>query len=122
MSPAVRFEGAQPILRVGNMQRALEFYVGKLGFENAVWGNEGFTSVNRDAAGIYLTTDAQGRGGAWVWVGVEDAAALHADLAAKGVKITMPPTNFSWALEFQVEDPDGNVLRIGSEPLNSPQP
>jgi len=27
-----------------------------------------------------------------------------------------PPTNYPWALEMQVEDPDGNVLRIGSEP------
>ena len=26
------------------------------------------------------------------------------------------PTNFEWALEMQVADPDGNVLRIGSEP------
>jgi hypothetical protein len=28
----------------------------------------------------------------------------------------LPPTNFPWALEMQVKDPDGNVLRIGSEP------
>lgn len=27
-----------------------------------------------------------------------------------------PPTSYSWALEFQVEDPDGNVLRFGSDP------
>jgi hypothetical protein len=32
------------------------------------------------------------------------------------VNILLPPTNFPWALEMQVEDPDGNVLRIGSEP------
>ena len=25
-------------------------------------------------------------------------------------------TNYSWAYEMQVEDLDGNVLRIGSEP------
>jgi len=30
----------------------------------------------------------------------------------------MPLTNHSWALEFQVEDPDGNVLRFGSEPVS----
>jgi predicted enzyme related to lactoylglutathione lyase len=37
-------------------------------------------------------------------------------LKARGVKILLEPTNFPWALEFQVEDPDGNVLRFGSEP------
>jgi hypothetical protein len=28
----------------------------------------------------------------------------------------MAPTNYSWAVEMQIEDPDGNVLRLGSEP------
>jgi hypothetical protein len=27
----------------------------------------------------------------------------------------MAPTKYPWALEMQLEDPDGNVLRIGSE-------
>jgi hypothetical protein len=33
-----------------------------------------------------------------------------------GAKIRNPPNNFLWALEMQVEDLDGNVLRIGSDP------
>ena len=33
-----------------------------------------------------------------------------------GAKIRNPPTNYQWALEMQVEDLDGNVLRFGSEP------
>jgi hypothetical protein len=35
---------------------------------------------------------------------------------ARGVTIRMLLTNHSWALEFQVQDPDGNVIRFGSEP------
>ena len=112
----VRFEGSQPILRVENMQASLRFYVGLLGFENAGWGSDDFTSVTRDRAGIYLCQGGQGRGGAWVWVGVEDAEKLHEELKARGASIRMPPTNFPWALEMQIEDPDGNVLRLGSEP------
>ncbi len=27
----------------------------------------------------------------------------------------LPPSNYRWALEMQIEDPDGNVLRLGSE-------
>lgn len=112
----VRFEGAQAIFRVENMKRALDFYVGKLGFKNAEWGNEEFTSIARDRAAIYLCCGGQGRGAAWIWVGVEDAEKLHEEFQTKGIKILMPPTNYSWALEFHVEDPDGNVLRFGSEP------
>ena len=112
----VRFEGSQPILRVEDMDRALKFYVGLLGFQNASWGTDYFTSISRDRAAIYLCQGDQGRGGAWVWIGVEDVRKLHQELTARGVKILRPPTNYSWALEMQVEDPDGNVLRLGSEP------
>jgi len=112
----VHFEGSQPILRVENMQASVRFYVDLLGFKNAPWGSDDFTSVNRDRAGIYLCRGDQGRGGAWVWIGVEDAEKLHEELKARGVAIRLPPTNYPWALEMQIEDPDGNVLRLGSEP------
>jgi predicted enzyme related to lactoylglutathione lyase len=111
----VRFEGSAPILRVENMQAAVEFYVNKLGFANAPWGTDEFTSVTRDRAGIYLCKGGQGRGGAWAWIGVEDAQKLYEEYQKRGVPIKMAPTNYPWALEMQVEDPDGNVLRMGSE-------
>jgi predicted enzyme related to lactoylglutathione lyase len=112
----VYFEGSQPILRVENMQVSLRFYIAILGFTNADWGTDDFTSVNRDRAGIYLCQGGQGRGGAWAWIGIEDVRKLEQELARKNVKIILPPTNFPWALEMQIEDPDGNVLRFGSEP------
>jgi hypothetical protein len=49
----VRFEGAQSIFRVENMQTALDFYVNKLGFKNVEWGNDEFTSISRDRAAVY---------------------------------------------------------------------
>lgn len=116
-SGRVRFENSQPILRVESMKTALEFYVGRLGFQNATWGGEDFTSVNRDQAGIYLCRGDQGAGRAWIWVGVEDVTKLREEFAARGVRIRMEPRNFPWALEMHVEDPDGNVIRFGSEPL-----
>ena len=117
----VPFEGSSPILRVENMQAALRFYVDGLGFKNAAWGNDDFTSITRDQACIYLCRGNQGRGGAWAWIGVEDAEKLHEELKTRGVAIRMAPTNYSWALEMQVEDPDGNVLRLGSEPTGEPE-
>ena len=111
-----RFEGSQPILRVESMDASRAFYVGKLGFRNAFWGNDEFTSVNRDGAGIYLCRGGQGRGAAWIWVGVDSVDELERELEAQGVAIRMRPTNFPWALEMHVEDPDGNVIRFGSDP------
>ena len=112
----VHFEGSQPILRVENMEASVRFYVDLLGFKNADWGTADFTSVNRDRAGIYLCCRGQGAGRAWVWIGVNDVGKLHEQYKARGVTIRLAPTNYPWALEMQVEDPDGNVLRIGSEP------
>jgi len=110
------FEGANPILRVADMSVSLDYYVRVLGFENAGWGNEWFTLIKRDRAGIYLSRGDQGKPGTWVWVGVEDVAALHREYEASGAKIRHPPRNFPWAYEMKVEDPDGHVLRFGSEP------
>ena len=49
-------------------------------------------------------------------MGVGDVRALHRIYRERGAKIRMEPTNLPWALEMQIEDPDGNVLRFGSEP------
>jgi hypothetical protein len=46
---------------------------------------------------------------------VSDAATLELEFRQTGGKIRHPPTNYPWAYEMQVEDPDGNVLRFGSD-------
>lgn len=112
----VRLEGIQPILRVENRQATLRFYLDILGVQNANWGSKEFTSVSRDGARLYLCQGGQGKGGGWVWIGVDDVCRLHEELKARGVAIRLPPTNYPGALEMQIEDPDGNVLRLGSEP------
>jgi hypothetical protein len=112
-----RFE---PILNVGDLSVSLKYYVDVLGFEKAPWG-ESFTHVGRDGCGIYLCQGGQGHAGTWVWVGVDDVEALHAEYVASGAIIRHPPANDSWAYEMKVEDPDGHVLRFGSEP-RSDQP
>ncbi|MGQ0533426.1 MAG: VOC family protein, partial [Caulobacteraceae bacterium] len=72
--------------------------------------------VSRDGGAIMLCDRHQGEPGTWVWIGVENADSLHAEFVARGAVIRDPPQNFGWAYEFQVEDPNGHVLRFGSEP------
>jgi predicted enzyme related to lactoylglutathione lyase len=111
-----KFENSQPILKVADMSVSIRYYVDVLGFKNADWGDARFTSVNRDRAGIYLCQGGQGHAGTWVWIGVEDVEALYKEYKASGAKIRRPPENYPWAYEMKVEDPDGHVLRFGSEP------
>lgn len=110
-----RFGSAAPIFRVADLRASLAYYVEKLGFTHD-WGDDGIASVSRDRCTIFLCQWEQGQRGTWAWIGVEDAEALHQELAGRGAKIRHPPTNYSWALEMQVEDLDGNVLRLGSDP------
>lgn len=111
-----RIENISPILFVTDMKRSLRFYVDLLDFKNAEWGDEDFTGVSRDGCTILLSKNSQGQPGTWVYVGVENAREVYEDLSSKGVTILMEPTNKPWALEVNVEDPDGHVLRFGSEP------
>ena len=120
-SPTARtkLEGSTPILRVSNMTISLRYYVDVLGFKNAPWGSNDFTCVTREhRGGIYLCQGDQGQPGTWVWIGAQDVAALYEEYRASGAKIRHAPQNYPWAYEMKVEDPDGHVLRFGSEPLS----
>lgn len=118
--PNFRIENVAPVLYVKDMALTLSFYVDILGFKNADWGDDNFTSINRDNTCLYLCRGGQGLPGTWVWIGFDgDIFSLHENLKEKGVIIKLPPTNFSWAYEMQIEDPNGHVLRFGTDPDNS---
>lgn len=109
-----KFHPASPILRVENLALSLKYYEEKLGF-SADWIDPGIiASVSRDSCNIMLAQGDQGRPGAWIYIGVFDVVPLFEEYKSKGTKIRHPPTNYWWAYEMQVEDLDGNVLRVGS--------
>lgn len=116
-APINTFGTAAPIFPVANLAAAVDYYVNILGFRLNWQHQDFFASVSRDKCNILLSEGDQGHAGTWTWIGVNDDAALEAELRARGAKIRHPATNYSWALEMQVEDRDGNVLRFGSEPI-----
>ena len=104
-----------PILRVQNLPASIRFYTELLGFQ-LDWEAPEMASVSRDGHAIMLCPGAQGQPGTWIWIGIGEIDALFTDCTAKGITIRQKPTNRPWAYEMQIEDPDGHVLRIGSEP------
>ena len=106
-----------PILRVRNLADSLEHYVRVLGFKIDWEETDSMGSVSRDGRAIMLCQGSQGQPGTWVWIGVTDVVPLFEEYRAAGARLRLEPTNFPWAYEMQVEDPDGHVLRFGSEPL-----
>ena len=109
--------GVNPILVVRDLEGALGYYTEKLGFRVEWKHPDLFACVARGKTSLFLSVGDQGQPGAWVWMGTNDAVALHEEFVAAGAVIRQGPTNFEWALEIQVADPDGNVLRFGSDPI-----
>jgi uncharacterized glyoxalase superfamily protein PhnB len=113
--PTVTLGRCTPILRVADLDASVAYYTEVLGFR-IDWGDRNFLQVSRDDAVLMLSKGDQGHAGTWVWVGVSDADALHAEILARGAVVRHPPTNYPWgARELHVTDPDGHVLRFGSE-------
>ena len=113
---AARIEGIVPILNVRSLQVSIDYYVGLLGFRVG-WQESGvMAAVSRDRASIMLCEGEQGNPGTWLWIGVEDADVFFGEFSASGATIGLAPTNYPWAFEFHVKDPDGHVLRFGSDP------
>ena len=112
-----------PILRVANLAASIRYYLEVLGFR-ADWGegpDSEMASVSKGGRAIMLCQGGQGQPGTWVWIGVEDIEPLFHEFTSAGAKVIQGPTDYSWAYEFRIEDPDGHVLRFGSEPRgNSP--
>lgn len=122
-------------LFVTDQDEALDFYVGTLGMEVNTDVDLGFmrwltVSVPGDHGRQILlelpappsmdeATGAEvrhvlskGAAGGWVGFSTDDACALHAELAAKGVDITDEPTDRDYGTDFGIRDPFGNKLRI----------
>lgn len=107
-----------PILRVNDMSASMRYYVEVLGF-TVEWGDaetSTMASVSRDGQAIMLCQGDQGQPGTWVWIGVEDIEPLFRQYLARGATVRQRPTNHPWAYEMRIEDPDGHILRFGSEP------
>jgi catechol 2,3-dioxygenase-like lactoylglutathione lyase family enzyme len=115
-SNGIPFGGVTPVLRVSDIKASDEYYVGKLGFK-VDWGSPGyFLSVSRGRCNLFLCEGDQGHFGSWVWIDGVNVEKVYEEFRASGAKIRHQPTNYPWAMEMQVEDLDGNVLRIGSDP------
>ena len=114
-TPATAFGGVNPILRVRSLPVSIDYYVNVLEFKLDWHQPRIIASVSRGRCGILLCEGDQGNPGTWVWIGVGDIERLFEDYTSRGARVRHPPTNYPWAYEMQIEDPDEHVLRFGSD-------
>ena len=103
---------ARPVFFVTDLSRALEFYVGGLGFVKAWHEGDGqgtVCQVTRSECEIILCEDAarNDRTRLFVELTADGIAELRGEIEARGV----PGTTTRWGYDvIRIEDPDGNEL------------
>jgi catechol 2,3-dioxygenase-like lactoylglutathione lyase family enzyme len=120
---------------VPDQDQALDFYVGKLGFEvqsDVDFGPMRWLTVNlpgqpdravllekpgspgmsEETAAQVRELIAKGAAGGHLFFQTDDAWKTHAELKAKGVEVTEEPEDRGYGIDFGLRDPFGNHLRI----------
>ena len=103
---------ARPVLFVGDLNRALRFYVDQLGFEKAWHSNDGagtVCQVNRSNCEIILcqSADRKDKSRLFVELTRDGIAELGREIADRSI----PNTKSWWGYDvIQIDDPDGNEL------------
>lgn len=114
-----------PLFFTTNISDTLAYYKDKLGFEClGTWQDPPvYAIVARDQHAIHFRCAAPPTANPDkytdelldAYLHVEDADALYAEYAAKGVEFTRTPANMPWlSREFVVKDCDGRLLAFGS--------
>lgn len=116
-------QSISPMLRVDDYQRAKGFYVDQLGFACVQEAGDpvaGFGIFVRDSIRIFLHA-WDGAGTPWdnwkAYIYVSDMDAMAKELTDHGVTLSKTPYLTDYGMrEFEVIDPDQNVLCFGTEP------
>jgi catechol 2,3-dioxygenase-like lactoylglutathione lyase family enzyme len=114
----VRFGRAAPTIPVVDLQSALAFYVGVLGFAVTFENGDpvGFVILVRDKAEIHLSRDDSHRANSQnvAHILVDDAQTLYDHLVAHDVRVVKRIRDADHGMRgFVIADPDGNRIDIG---------
>ena len=123
---AAHLTGIAPQFLVDNLDRAIAYYVDKLGFELDFTYESFYASVSRDGFAIHLkcapktAADREHRRQNEhldAYVAVSGVRGLFSELQTRGAQVMKPLQEEPWAcVDFYIEDPDGNILCF-SEPI-----
>jgi catechol 2,3-dioxygenase-like lactoylglutathione lyase family enzyme len=120
---------------VPDQDEALDFYVGKLGFEvtndmefgpmrwltialpgqpdrAVLLEQAGPPSMSEETAAQVRELISKGAAGGHLFFQTDDAWKTHADLKERGVEITEEPVDRGYGIDFGLRDPFGNHLRV----------
>jgi catechol 2,3-dioxygenase-like lactoylglutathione lyase family enzyme len=110
------FEAVTPRLPVADVDKALAFYVDRLGFRlGRKWGNPiTHGNVCRDSISLDLISFPEGRcGTAMAYIQLSGVDAYFSELKGRNLTVSEPQDRPYGMRDFEVVDPDGNRLAFG---------
>jgi catechol 2,3-dioxygenase-like lactoylglutathione lyase family enzyme len=116
-----KFVAVTPRLPVSDVDKALDFYVNRLGFQLGwKWGNPlTHANVCRDSIALDLVASPAGRvGTAMAYIELSGVDAYFAELKERNVESSVLQDRPYGMRDFEVVDPCGNRLAFG-EPATS---
>jgi catechol 2,3-dioxygenase-like lactoylglutathione lyase family enzyme len=117
--------GVSPVLLVADLQRSVDYFSGRLGFECQVFGEPpNFATAVRDAAVILIALSDQPERLVPHWhivekmwdayIRVDDVDDIYAEVQGRGAGIDYTIYNAPHGFrEFGVQDPDGHDIAFG---------
>jgi catechol 2,3-dioxygenase-like lactoylglutathione lyase family enzyme len=113
------------VFTVADVKASLAYYQDKLGFDKAFEYGTPTYYVGLCSGGVQLHLMEAGRtprqpGHGAVSIFVDDVDGLHAELVQRGARVLKAPADYDYGLrDFDVADPDGNMLFFGMESKKS---
>jgi catechol 2,3-dioxygenase-like lactoylglutathione lyase family enzyme len=114
-----RIETMSPQFLVADINRSVEFYTKKLGFEVKFRYEDFYVGIEKDGCSIHLKSGEaliEERGikklneGLDIVFGVSGVEELYNDFVSKDIDVVQPLCDRPYGREFYIADPDGYIL------------
>lgn len=112
-----------PILLVKNLERAIQFYVERLGFTLDFMYEDFYAGMEKDGHPVHLKMVDATEGDDFMrrndedvclLFSVDDIAERFREISAKPINIVQPLREMPYGKEFYISDPDGNLIAFVS--------
>jgi catechol 2,3-dioxygenase-like lactoylglutathione lyase family enzyme len=119
-----RIKKMSPQLLVADIERSIEFYTKKLGFQVDFRYEDFYAGIIKDGYSIHLKLDESSKQierkreseDVDIIFSVDNIEGLYEEISNRSVEFTQSLRDMAYGKEFYVADPDGHIIAFLGEP------